>query len=168
MGVDPGGTTGWAVGSFSFGSIFGNESLFPLGEGCKSIEYGQFTGDEDAQADKVIDAAIKQFDVDVVVIEDFELRKMLKSKELLSPVRIGHKISYGLHIINASDLRVDRRIRIEWQMPALAMTTATDDRLKIWNIHHRGKQHARDAVRHVVTFARRAKSEREIRERVWN
>lgn len=167
MGVDPGVTTGWAVGSFSFGSIFGNETLFPLGEGCKSIDYGQIQGDENGQADKAIDIAIN-FDVDVVVIEDFELRKLLKSRELLSPVRIGHKISYGLHRMHASGSRVERPIRIEWQLPALAMTTATDDRLKIWNIHHRGQQHARDGVRHVVTFARRAKSEREIRERVWS
>ena len=135
--------------------------------GCIDIQYGQFTGDEDKQADDVIISAIG-FDIDVMVIEDFELRKLLKSKELLSPVRIGHKISYGLHLLNASGPRSERPIRIEWQLPALAMSTATDERLKLWGIHHKGQQHARDAVRHVATFARRAKSERKIRERVWD
>lgn len=166
MGVDPGVTTGWAVGSFSYESIFGNESLFPLGQnGCHSINFGQLTGDEDKQADDVIFIA-STYNIDVIVIEDFELRKLLKSKELLSPVRIGHKVSYGIRMVNAR-ARMSNPIRIEWQLPALAMTTATDDRLKIWNLHHKGKEHARDAVRHVATFARRSKSEEAIRKRVW-
>lgn len=168
MGVDPGVTTGWAVGSFGIDSIFGDESLFPLGEaGCKSMSYGQFTGDEDKQADDIIFTAEK-FDIDVMVIEDFELRKLLKSKELLSPVRIGQKISYGIHRLNASRARIDNPIKIEWQLPALAMSTATDERLKLWNIHHRGQQHARDGIRHVATFAKRAKNELQVRERIWN
>jgi hypothetical protein len=168
MGVDPGVTTGWAIGWFDRDSIFGNSPLFPAGEeGCREIIYGQFVGNEDRQADDLIDKAIEN-NVDVMVIEDFELRKLLKSRELLSPVRIGHKISYGMYIINARGSRADRPLRIEWQLPALAMSTATDERLKLWGVYHRGQQHARDGVRHVVTFARRAKDKREIRDRIWN
>jgi len=162
MGVDPGVTTGWAYGEFSIDSIVDdNEKLFPFPGGCISMTFGQLTGDEDKQADDIVRMAIER-GVWFFVIEDFELRKLLKSRELLSPVRIGHKISYGIWSWNARMAPDDRPIIIEWQLPALAMTTATDDRLKLWNLHHRGKEHARDAVRHVVTFARRLKSDRDM------
>lgn len=166
MGIDPGGTTGWAIGCFTYGAIFGSDQLFPMPSGCVSMTSGQIVGPENMQVDEVM-GIIDKFGVTTVIIENFQLRKAIRSEDLLSPVRIGHKIDYAIWNVNASNASAETRIRIGWQMPALAMSSATDERLKIWNIYHKGQEHARDARRHVATFARRAKSDKQLREQFW-
>jgi hypothetical protein len=48
------------------------------------------------------------------------------------------------------------------QSASLAMTTVTDDRQKEWGFWLPGKPHARDAVKHNLTFLWRQK-ERQVR-----
>ena len=164
MGVDPGKTTGWATGLFHRAAIFENEradDLIP--GGIVELKMGQVAGNENGQVDKLIEK-VNEFEPDVLVIEDFELRKLLKSRDLLSPVRVGHKLDYAIYNRNRRQYpAVHSEIKIEWQMPALAMTTATDDRLKLWGLYNPGKEHARDGSRHVVTFARRMKVDASLR-----
>lgn len=161
--MDPGKTTGWATGIFLRASIFENEradDLIP--DGIIELEMGQVTGDENGQVDKLIEI-VDQFHPDALIIEDFELRKLLKSRDLLSPVRVGHKLDYAIHAKRFNISAGYDGPRIEWQLPALAMTTATDDRLKLWGLYVPGKEHARDGERHVVTFARRMKTDASLR-----
>jgi hypothetical protein len=42
-------------------------------------------------------------------------------------------------------------------MPSLAMSTVPDDRQKRWGFWVPGKEHARDAVKHNITFLKRRK-----------
>lgn len=99
-----------------------------------------------------------------MVIESFILRQFSKDPNLLSPVRITASI--------AQDLWMHRRYYFT-QSPAEAKTTATDERLKNWELYdsHGGMNHARDADRHAITFLRKAcqasKVARELREQAW-
>lgn len=139
-----------------------------LPDGINEIHIGQVAGPENKQVDELM-IIIHLFKPHVIAIEDFELRKLLKSRDLLSPVRVGHKLDYALHQYNAASPfpETGPTIKIEWQLPSLAMTTATDDRLKIWGIYVPGQEHGRDGERHVVTLARRIKDDASLRARIF-
>ena len=51
----------------------------------------------------------------------------------------------------------------------MAKNTATDDRLKAWDLYQRegGMEHARDADRHAITFLRRASGSKQLRANSW-
>jgi len=43
-------------------------------------------------------------------------------------------------------------VEIEWQSPSQAKSYATDERLRRWGLWVKGKDHERDALRHVAAF----------------
>lgn len=149
VSFDPGGTTGWAVFCVQFDAMRNIE-----GKILNRIPYwnaGEFTGDENKQVDEML-GLVQAWDDAKIVMEDFVLRKFSMLRDLLAPVRVISAFTYGLHAV--SDSR-----QIILQQPSLAMTTITDDRLRrlgYWTPLS-GQPHARDAVRHSITWLRRAK-----------
>ena len=64
----------------------------------------------------------------------------------LSPLRIGSMIALAAELA---------AVEVRYQMASLAKTTVTDDRLRRWGLWAKGSSHARDAIRHAVTYLRR-------------
>lgn len=150
VALDPGETTGWAVfGVYMIALRSGEYSIL------SNIDFwseGQITGPEDLQAKKMVDLC-EAWPAAHRVVEDFVLRKFTQSRSLLAPVRITAKFEHGLWLRDPDDCKYIL------QQPSLAMTAVTDERLKAWGYWNPlvGQEHARDAVRHAITWLRRAK-----------
>lgn len=139
LAFDPGGTTGWAVISVAPEALSGDPDYRVL----DNIEYwsaGQLTGQENDQADAMVDL-VDEWPEARLVIEDFILRKQSQDRAMLSPVRLTAIVEWAV--------RPRYFLR---QQPALAMTTITDDRQKAAKLWIPGQEHARDAVKHCLTF----------------
>lgn len=149
ISFDPGGTTGWAVMAVHPDAIENEE--YNITDNIVFWSAGEFVGSEDEMADQMADLA-KAWDQAKIICEDFVLRKFLSSRELLAPVRVFSKFEHRMWM-----LPVQRPII--WQPSSLAMSTITDQRLKKMGLYTAlvGKEHARDAVRHNLTWLRRAK-----------
>jgi hypothetical protein len=141
LSIDPGGTTGWAIFSVHPDAM-GPEEDIRIADNVESWTAGEFTGSQDSQCDAIIDLVI-QWPSARLVTEGFKLRQLNAE---LSPVEINAVLRWAV------------RPRY-WvvQSSALAMGVVTDDRQKAWGFWVPGKQHARDAVKHNITFLKRAK-----------
>lgn len=141
IALDPGGTTGWALFQVHPEAMGGDPEI-PV---MSNIEYwnaGQFRGNQDDQVDQIL-GLVAEWPQARLVTEDFKLRQL---DAVLDPVEINAIIR--------------REVRPRYwvkQMPSLAMTTVTDERLKAWGFWIPGQEHARDAIRHSITFLKRRK-----------
>jgi hypothetical protein len=124
LAFDPGGTTGWAVVEYDE-----KES--------KLIEYGQITGGYKGFKDFYLNSGI---DADVVVCESFTLRSGMPSVNLEPCYVIG--VLYAL----------ENKPVIFY--PPSYKIFCNDDALKRLEFYVKGKQHARDAIRHAVAYLR--------------
>jgi len=138
--VDPGVTTGWAL----LEDI--DLATIPQGECDLTWVAGQMGGSEDQQAIDMFRIIMHVMPA-VVVIEDFIPQMLNKERHFLSPVRVTSKLELLL-------FQADRRHTK--QMPSMAMSTITDDYMRSATLWTPGQPHANDAVRHGVTFLRRA------------
>jgi hypothetical protein len=141
LSVDPGGTTGWAVFSVHPDAMGPDPDIPVLG----NVEWwtaGEVTGNQDGQCDELI-ALIAEWPSARLVTERFKLRQMNAE---LSPVEVNAILRWAV------------RPRY-WvvQNPDLAMGTVTDDRQKAWGFWLPGKEHARDAIKHNITYLKRVK-----------
>lgn len=144
--LDPGGTTGWCTMGVHPDALTGDPDVPILG----NVEWwtaGQFEGAEDDQADEIVEL-IHSWPTSRIIIEDFILRSQagLLGREVLSPVRITAKVVWAI-----------RPRYAVLQMPSLAMGTITDERQKDWGFWLPGQPHARDAIKHALTFVKRNK-----------
>lgn len=155
IGLDPGGTTGWAVTQIPNSSMSGSNGVLA---GMK-LECGQFEGSHDEQTDQIIEL-IFSYEEPAVVMEDFELRQLQVE---LSPVQIAAKVEYELHREALDGLMIPYFL----QKAALAKTTVTNDRLKRWGLWVPGQRHARDGIRHCITFNRRCRENRSLLLAAW-
>ncbi len=159
LAVDPGGTTGWAV--FAFDPKVFVQPETKILENIAFWSCGQFSGRENDQVDGLIGIAEAWPDASVVV-EDFLLRQFNMGRELLAPVRITAAFSYALRSTGTEGSRRGRGEgrKFYLQQPALAKSTITDARLRASGFYSPtiGTEHARDAVRHALTYARRKKA----------
>lgn len=159
IAVDPGGTTGWALACFDPKAFL--EDGPKLLSSVRFWTCGQVDGSEDSQVETLVSllAAWPQADV---VVEDFLLREFRMGRELLAPVRVTAKLEYAMRGTGEAGSwngsGPGRRFYL--QQPALAKSAVTDHRLKLSGFYEPtiGKVHARDAVRHLLTFARRKKT----------
>lgn len=124
---------------------------------------GELSGSETQQKNELV-RLLEAWDAPVL-IEDFNLRKFSKSRDLLAPVRITSHVEWcceaGVTVtIEGEEYELTPR-PYDLQTPDAAMRTATDDRLRDWGLYVRegGEQHARDATRHAITYFRAAKEE---------
>jgi hypothetical protein len=157
LAIDPGGTTGWAHFWIPTANLLGR-SLDIL----EDVEYdcGQLTGSEPEQAMQIRPMLEEMSGTGPVICEDFILRQFRQDAALLSPVRLMAMIEFMVSLINEPP-------PFKKQQPSLAKSTATDERLKDWGLWEKGAPHARDAIRHGVTFLRRAKTDNRLRNWAW-
>jgi hypothetical protein len=113
---------------------------------------GQLNGDEFQQAFDLY-SMIKALRPCAVVIEDFIPMRLDKARWFLSPVRVANQLGMLLWL--------DKQ-RWILQQPSLAMTTIRDDYLKDNDLWERGRPHAMDATRHLITLVRRVTQHPEI------
>ncbi len=148
---DQGGTTGWAV--FNFWAEALTSAEYKILSNIHSWSAGEFFGNEAMMTDEMMGLVLAWGDEAYVGYEDFILRTFTMGRELLSPVRIAARFEDRMYTSGRS-----RQLQAP-QSSSLAMTKVTDERLKRWGLWPplRGKEHARDAVRHVITFASRIK-----------
>lgn len=93
--------------------------------------------------------------------EDFIPRKLQMDRDFLAPVRIFSALTY-------SEIAHGTHGRLPFvQQPAMAKTTASDQRLKMAKMYRPGMPHANDAARHVLTFFRRARAQETLRIQAW-
>lgn len=149
VAFDPGGKTGWSV--FGVHSDAINDPEFRILDNIEFWSVGEFFGPERDQTYKMYDL-IEQWPTAKIVMEDFVLRKFSSARELLSPVRICARFEGRM------DQACDDRPIIK-QQPSLAMAAITDARLKKMGLYNAtvGLEHGRDAVRHNLTWLKRAK-----------
>lgn len=145
VSFDPGVTTGWAVIAVRKAAI--KVYTKKILSNIVWWSAGEFDGKYDSQADEML-LLVDAWPDARVVVEGFTLRKFSRDEELLSPVEIRAKLEYGLHLRNRTMIT---------QQPSLAKTTISDDRLKALGFWTGLSPHARDAIRHNITWLRRAK-----------
>lgn len=142
LSLDPGGTTGWSIFGIHPDAMSGDPAI----QVVPNVEFwlaGQFEGEEHDQADEIVDL-VGHWPSARLVCEDFILRKHSQARELLSPVRLTAVVSWAI-----------RPRYLVLQQPSLAMTTITDERQKAMGFWLPGQQHARDAIKHNLTFLKR-------------
>lgn len=165
ISIDPGGMTGWSIMVVHPESL--SDPKVSILANIEHREHGQIgcgdplTDEGERKCVAALLSIIANWDGACVVIEDFHLRKMAKNRELLSPVRLTAMLEWELHGTGA--------VTVLRQQPSIAMTTATDVRLKDWGLYQRagGQGHARDADRHSITHLRRCKASGALRGASW-
>lgn len=177
ISYDPGSTTGWALMSVHPEALVKPDVR--ILSNVEHMSFGQFVGTEYAQVDEML-ALAAEWPGAALIIEDFVLRRFDAGREVLSPVRITAAFRYGLSrgLIatrdkegsfnhEASSWSAGRIARS--QQASLAMTTMTDERLQRVGFYERtsGKPHARDALRHTITFLKRLKENSKLRKEVF-
>jgi hypothetical protein len=162
ISLDPGGTSGWCVLRIHLLAMISNE--YRILDNIVSWAAGQIKGTVGHQIDKLVDL-VDAWPEAELVCEDFYLRQLRGGPELLDPVRITEPLKWWLERggVRAWDVEEgeDWKPReLHMQQPALAMTTITDERLRSFGVLHltNGQPHARDAMRHALTFARLRKA----------
>lgn len=161
IGLDPGGTTGWCVLRIHLIAMQSPE--YRILENVASWSAGEVNGSIGHQIDRLVDLVDAWPDAEIVC-EDFLLRQMAGGRSLLDPVRITEPLKWWLERGGRRAWDVEegedwKPRELHLQQPSLAMTAITDERLKAWGIYSltAGQPHARDALRHALTFARRRK-----------
>ncbi|MGE5612714.1 MAG: hypothetical protein ACM3UO_00365 [Bacillota bacterium] len=104
---------------------------------------------------------MENYSTAAIVIEDFNLRTAVRSREVTSPDRLRLAIT-AIELLYGTESRTPFL-----QQPAYAKTTATDERLKRAGLWFPGMPHACDAARHALTFLRDARQHEQIRAFAW-
>lgn len=146
VAFDGGGTTGWAVFVIHDQAMLSPD--YPILANVLHFAAGEFTGDLRAQVRSGVELVHAWDDAYVVLEAPYGVKYL----EVLDLVRFN----FGLELLLGMGQPV------EYQSPSLAMSTITDDRLRDFGYWARlaGQDHARDAVRHALTWARRWKEGR--------
>jgi hypothetical protein len=161
LAFDPGGTTGWAR------VWVPAAALLPGGSILASIEFevGQIVGDDKEQGRKIALMLAGPGFSGPLVIESFRLRQFRQDDDLLAPVRMIARIEQIVEILEywGPVDKVPAAYPIFKQEPSLAKSTCPDNRMRKWGVWTPGRPHANDAMRHAITFLRRAKSDARLR-----
>jgi hypothetical protein len=167
VSLDPGGTTGWCVFSVYPDCLVENDISI-----LASITHwrsGQIVGPETQQEDSILEL-LAMWPGAAVCTEQFIPRQANMGDEMYSPMRLNVLVKWAMRRgFDGVDEFGNPPRQTFTQQPSLAMGTATDARLKDWGLYERsgGQEHARDAVRHGITFLRRAKEKNNLRYRAW-
>lgn len=158
--VDPGGSTGICTVWYSLKMLADPHT--PLQQSLFAWQSAGLHGGENEQTLEVLRWLANRSagpDLSDIVIEDFILGSAIKDRELLSPVRIGHKIDYQLW--RGVRVASGHRVSFEpyWQLANDAKRVMTDQRLKIMSMYTPGPDHARDATRHAILWLRKHRAD---------
>jgi hypothetical protein len=155
-GVDPGGTTGIATVWFDRELLLNPE--LSLQKCLMAWEAELLFGTDNYQALQSLRwLRDRAYGPHALAIEDFIMKSQLPGREVLSPVRIGHKIEWQVWrgIRTAGSVKGKRTFEVQWQSPGDAKGVAPDNRLKLFGMYTPGPDHARDATRHCLLWLRK-------------
>lgn len=162
IGIDPGGKTGLCRFTIPRACIFSNAP-----SEIWEQEFRLFAGPEPEQALNIARYVRETQSLDyktgpALIPEGWYQDPQFKSTdpEVLSPVRIGAM----LVLLQCQGLLGDATIT--FQDRSIAMSTATDDRLKSWNLYGNQKD-IRAATKHAITALRRARQNQEFARKLW-
>ena len=160
MGIDPGGTSGWGVIGVPRSSMFGTAPSCISYFNCDQVT-GSYT-DQAMKLAKIADY-YSEYSPDgqiAIAMETFIPKKTVIDEYYLSALQIIYRIDmmHDIGFITAP---------LFAQSPDQAMTTAPDRRLKLWGLYEPGPDHIKDGTRHAITFIRRAKASKQLREAAW-
>lgn len=159
--VDPGTETGWCRLQYSVAERKDLvTSVGPLGAIREiarrgGVSVGTWKVGEPSWRDRFGEDNVMRFfdqwqwSLDLLVIEDFILRRSEKSRSLLSPVRLGASMNYSW----TKGGGAVSGIGVRWQSPS-DKEVFTDDRMrkaKVWKTGS-GGSHVNDAVRHMAVL----------------
>lgn len=170
IGIDPGGTTGWARFTIPRVCIFGDEE-----PSIVEWDYGVFQGPANEQVMAIARYARETQSLDykcgpALVVEDWDPDPNFKvaDKEVYSPIRIGAKLALLWHLSNPTIPGPNwlGDATLTFQGRVIAKTTYTDERLKNLKLYV-ANDHIRDATRHALTAIRRARQNPEFAEELW-
>jgi hypothetical protein len=163
VAIDPGVTCGWAIVRVPI------KRLLELGQ-VGSVSYmqvstGQFReGSTSANVDRALalkrtayEELADEGDVMVCVHEGFTLRMLSKDPELLEPARF-----LAVWADRFAPPRPEFPLPVEEQDPSL-MNTIGDDRLRLWGLWQRGREHGRAALKHALVYCRRFSDQKVVR-----
>lgn len=168
VSFDPGVTTGWAVHRIDFGELKLGGFSSAIYKDTSGFGLGQITGDgSDASEFRMVDTMMDivrsayvlgdydEGDLFAIVMEDFVLQRSEASRSLLAPVRVFSRFEDRLYTIGR-----DSGVRLPYvkQSASDAKNVVSDLRLQRWNVYRPGMEHARDAQRHGILFARKVAS----------
>lgn len=154
IAFDPGGVTGWSL--IAVHRVAMTSRDYKILDNIVMFSADEFVGPMARQVQAMLEL-VEAWPTAKIIVEQFILRKMTMDPNMLDPVRVTSAFEFGLE---------DRRKRrdpprpIILQQPSLAMSTMTDGRLTAIGYAEllAGKPHAKDAVRHNLTWLRRAKA----------
>jgi len=146
LALDNGGDSGWCVMGIHPDAMGGDPDLRVIAN-ILFWTAGEFSGDEDSQCDQILEL-IETWPGARLVTELFTLRTRVTSREVFALERMNAILRWAI-----------RPRYFVYQQPSLAMTTVTDQRQKDWGFWIPGKEHARDAVKHALTYAKRKKDQ---------
>jgi len=155
MGIDPGGTSGWAIIGIPRNSMFNDAPRKII-----VFTYGQITGSYTDQAVHLMDIAASYKEPLAIAMESFYPMKPIIDESYLSPLAVIHRVQMLIDMGHV-------HLPIFYQTPNQAMQVANDERLRRWGLYVQGPDHIKDGTRHAITFIRRAKDSRPLRNTAW-
>lgn len=152
----------WAHGQIDCGHRRGLPDVREIFDGEGRLEYSELAVNLEGECEGIKEMLelVDHWPGASVGLEDFILRTQNKSRDTVSPIRITAGFDYAMF---------ERGYQTFRQQPSEAKGLATDERLKAWNLYERsgGMNHARDADRHSITWLRKMKQRRNLREAAW-
>lgn len=146
MAIDPGSHTGVIMGDTESGEFKADEIM-----GSKALKWHESEG----LVVLIVRKLCKEFQPEVVVIEDFALRPSMvsTSREVLSACRVGFTLAFEIgemypHV--PGGLKCD----LVWSQPS-SMAVMSNDRLHEAGFWVEGSEHCRDAMRHWLIYCRK-------------
>lgn len=165
LGCDGGRTSGLSMLTVPRASLFGDEPGKIL-----THDSWETTGSLRMQVRQAASLALRAsaFFPCLIVCEDFDLggnrlSGAASEADVIASARYGAALEYAVRSGQADSAR------LIFQGRTIAMTTATDPRLKKWNMYDVGSSdHKRDATRHAITVIRRLASGSIDPESIWS
>lgn len=163
LGVDPGATTGLCMITVPRESLLGDAP-------GKILTRDSWETSESMrlQVRQVTSLALRAsaFFPCLIVAEDFDLggnrlAGAASEADVATPIRFNGALAYAV-----SSGQAEHSILV-FQGRTLAFTTATDDRLKKWDMWDVGSDHKRAATRHAITMIRRISSGSVSAQEIW-
>lgn len=135
LGLDPGGTTGFAMMETDWTGTYGPDLYYP----------GQFKSDF-YELENVLGKFIEKYSDGIVVVESYRLypwKLQDQTWSVLQTPRFIGAIEYLLYKM---------QIPVAFQGAGQGKNFCTDDKLKEWELYQTGKRHANDAIRHICSW----------------